>query len=95
MRLKNRLENYYKLTQTSTNNKALQFIKSRLELEEKLNNHMKESIKHQQETKLKNKIKYESSLHRKKGDTLDIQQKLHQLMVKLKHNENNIKKCKI
>jgi len=95
MRLKNRLENYYKLTQTSTNNKALQFIKSRLELEEKLNNHMKESIKHQQETKLKNKIKYESSLHRKKGDTLDIQQKLHQLMVKLKHNENNIKNCKI
>lgn len=95
MRLKNRLENYYKLTQTSTNNKALQFIKSRLELEEKLNNHMKESIKHQQETKLKNKIKYESSLHRKKGDTLDIQQKLHQLMVKLKHNENNIKHCKI
>lgn len=95
MRLKNRLENYYKLTQKSTKNKALQFIKSRLELEEKLNNHMKESIKHQQETKLKNKIKYESSLHRKKGDTLDIQQKLHQLMVKLKHNENNIKNCKI
>lgn len=91
---KQRLDNYYQIEKKTIKEKDRMFKRNRVELEDKINDHMKTTVLHQQQAILRKKMKYESSTHNKKGEIQNASKKLRQLMVKMKHNENNIKQCK-
>ena len=89
-----RLEEYYKSEENIKKSKAKKFLLNRLDLEKQLNKHAKNTLLEHEQMKLRNKMKRESSNHNRKGHTLNAEDRLGELMKKLKHSEENIQKCK-